>query len=208
MPLPENLFFTVKELAGLWKVPAAILGKFAVTDQLTLSFVLSTDLTVRPMNVNPESPNISISPGIVSIFGADVWPAFKGEVVSLTRVRGDPANTVLAIQPDSRHPLISVIDLIVLPEEKRRFEIAHNLEIDTALQAKKTCSRPGRPPSHKWNQCYIYLAKRVHDFGLPETQGELVRIALDWFAANFPDIPEISYAKKMIQPFWREFHEK
>ena len=207
MPLPEKSFFTVEKLAGEWKIPAADIGNYAVTEQLTLSIVLSTNLIVRPADSEPEGSTVRLRPGIVSVFGADVWPAFKGEVVALTRIRGD-ADTVLEIQPETQSPLVSLIDLIVRSEEKLRFEVEYNIDLNIPppTPRKLINSRQGRPPEYKWEECLYHLFKHIFEFGVPETQAELVRFCLDWFAQNDAEIPEISNVEKRVRKFWRILH--
>ena len=45
------------------------------------------------------------------------------------------------------------------------------------------------------------VARRVHDEGMPASQGELVRDMLDWFAAS-GRVPDESTVRRRVQALW------
>ena len=65
-------------------------------------------------------------------------------------------------------------------------------------------SKGGRPPTRDWESLYGWAARRVHDQGLPASQAELVREALDWLGAQGDDaLPDESTVRRKLAGFWR-----
>jgi hypothetical protein len=63
-------------------------------------------------------------------------------------------------------------------------------------------SRPGAPPRYNWDAFAGAVARRVHDEGMPESQGELIRDMLDWFATSFGAVPDESTVRRRVQGLW------
>ena len=66
---------------------------------------------------------------------------------------------------------------------------------------------PGAPPKHDWDAFAGAIARRVHDHGMPVSQGELVRDMMDWFAGreDFPP-PDERTVRRKVSAIWRELN--
>jgi hypothetical protein len=72
-------------------------------------------------------------------------------------------------------------------------------------QTAKACEGPigqsGAPTRYNWNAFAGAVARRVHDEGMPASQGELVRDMLEWFAAS-DRVPDESTVRRRVQALW------
>ena len=57
------------------------------------------------------------------------------------------------------------------------------------------------PARYNWNAFAGAVARRVHDEGMPASQGELVRDMLEWFAAS-GRVPDESTVRRRVQALW------
>ncbi len=66
---------------------------------------------------------------------------------------------------------------------------------------------PGAPPKHVSDAFAGAIARRVHDHGMPASQGELVRDMLEWFASreDFPP-PDERTVRRKVSAIWRELN--
>jgi hypothetical protein len=99
--------------------------------------------------------------------------------------------------------------ILIAHTEAERFERGHRLfgyQSGTAeqLQAKLTEAQGGQagaPARNYWNAFTGAVARRVHDEGMPASQGELIRDMLDWFAASGA-VPDESTVRRRVQTLW------
>ena len=72
-------------------------------------------------------------------------------------------------------------------------------------QPAKACEgsdrQSGAPGRYNWNAFAGAVARRVHDEGMPASQGELVRDMLEWFAAS-GRVPDESTVRRRVQALW------
>lgn len=73
-----------------------------------------------------------------------------------------------------------------------------------STQAKRPAG-PGAPPKHDWDAFAGAIARRVHDHGMPASQGELVRDMMEWFVGreDFPP-PDERTVRRKVSAIWRE----
>jgi predicted RecA/RadA family phage recombinase len=100
--------------------------------------------------------------------------------------------------------------LVVRHAELTRFEAAQGavdappptMQLPTTLQV----AGRGAPAKYKWDDFYCALAVMTHAEGIPETQTELTRRMMDWFAKQnlYPDLTTV---KRKVATFWRQYHE-
>jgi len=104
-------------------------------------------------------------------------------------------------------------DVITLRAEFDRCERAWGLfdasGADNAAKGSSLAKRPaglGAPPKHDWDDFAGAIARRVHDHGMPVSQGELVRDMMDWFAGreDFPP-PDERIVPRKVTAIWREW---
>ena len=64
---------------------------------------------------------------------------------------------------------------------------------------------PGAPPKHDWDAFAGAIARRVHDRGMPVSQGELVRDMMDWFAGRKDFLaPDERTVRRKVSAIWKE----
>ncbi len=107
---------------------------------------------------------------------------------------------------------VTAADVIILRAEFERCERAWGLfEAGAAENGAKVLSPakrpagPGAPPKHDWDAFAGAIARRVHDHGMPVSQGELVRDMMDWFAGreDFPP-PDERTVRRKVSAIWKE----
>lgn len=109
---------------------------------------------------------------------------------------------------------VTTADVIILRKEFERCERAWGLfdasAADNASKGSSLAKRPagpGAPPKHDWDAFAGAIARRVHDHGMPVSQGELVRDMMDWFAGreDFPP-PDERTVRRKVSAIWRELN--
>ena len=102
--------------------------------------------------------------------------------------------------------------MIILRAEFERCERAWGLfdlgAADSGAKASSPAKRPagpGAPPKHDWDAFAGAIVRRVHDHGMPVSQGELVRDMMDWFAGreDFPP-PDERTVRRKVSAIWKE----
>ncbi len=109
---------------------------------------------------------------------------------------------------------LTAADVIILRKAFERCEQAWGLfdagaaegSVRASTQAKRPAG-PGAPPKHDWDAFAGTIARRVHDHGMPVSQGELVRDMLEWFASreDFPP-PDERTVRRKVSAIWRELN--
>jgi hypothetical protein len=62
-----------------------------------------------------------------------------------------------------------------------------------------------RGSSRCWDAFAGAIARRVHDHGMPVSQGELVRDMMDWFAGREDFLaPDERTVRRKVSAIWRE----
>ncbi len=208
MAVPEKPFYALDEMAERWSVSVNDLGSFAVGGSLNLAVIIHNLQSVRRRtSASSGRSRTPLLTGVVSVDGMEVWRAFKGETVMVTRVR--PRNGSFKELSEESCPLVSLADLYISSEEKRRFETAYRLgaedvEVPMASPPGKARSQRGKSPSHVWDAFWIELSDYVYREGRPETQAELIRHMLDWFVEYTNTLPDESTVRKKVQRYWRK----
>ena len=107
---------------------------------------------------------------------------------------------------------VTAAEVIILRAEFERCEHAWGLfdagTVESGATASNTAKRtagPGAPPKHDWDAFAGAIARRVHDHGMPVSQGELVHHLLDWFAGreDFPP-PDERTVRRKVSAIWKE----
>ena len=204
MPLPPKLFYPICEIASRWSVsPIDIVG-WAIDGRITLSAALPL---VEAKQGRPVE-------GLVEISGQDVFDLFdagtnKKSTVPVQRFRRRPgARWEKIVTPADGVPL-KPSGVIIARTETERFEREHGVfghhAAENDQQPAKACEGPigqsGAPARYNWNAFAGAVARRVHDEGMPASQGELVRDMLEWFAAS-GRVPDESTVRRRVQALW------
>jgi hypothetical protein len=204
MPLPPKLFYPICEIASRWSVsPIDIVG-WAIDGRITLSAALPL---VEAKQGRPVE-------GLVEISGQEVFDLFdagtnKKSTVRVQRFRRRPgARWEKIVTPADGVPL-KPSGVIIARTEAERFEREHGIfghhAAENDQQPAKACEGPigqsGAPARYNWNAFTGAVARRVHDEGMPASQGELVRDMLEWFAAS-GRVPDESTVRRRVQALW------
>jgi hypothetical protein len=99
--------------------------------------------------------------------------------------------------------------VLIARTEAERFEREHGLfghlsagnERHPVKVPEIPLGQSGAPARYDWNAFAGAVARRVHDEGMPASQGELVRDMLDWFAASGA-VPDESTVRRRVQAMW------
>lgn len=181
MPAPPRSFLTVTDTAIRWQVPALDIAGWAIDGEIALSAVLPT----------VETADKRIASGIVEIDGADVVALFRRDGSSrkpalVRRFRRSKKTEWEWITRPVDGVAVTSADVIILRKEFERCERAWGLfdasAADCGVRAStqvKRAAGPGAPPKHDWYAFSGAIARRVHDCGMPVSQGELVRDMTD-----------------------------
>lgn len=206
MPAPPRSFLTVTDTAIRWQVPALDIAGWAIDGEIALSTVLPT----------VETADKQIASGIVEIDGADVVALFRRDGASrkpalVRRFRRSKSEWEWIARPTDG-VAVAASDVIILRKEFERCERAWGLfdasGADSGTKVSNQAKRPagpGAPPKHDWDAFAGAIARRVHDHGMPVSQGELVRDMMDWFAgrADFPP-PDERTVRRKVSAIWKE----
>lgn len=188
---------TIAEVATRWDVPPARVAEWALGGAIVLSIVVPT---IEVAGAAEAIGDLAEAPG------GELWPLFRPSEpkrsVLVRRVR-PPGTPAWGRIVDPKEGLaVTIADVHVTPGECERFERGLAKELASAGSSWK--GKGGRPPAHDWEALYGWAARRVHDQGLPATQAELVREALDWLASQGDDaLPDESTVRRKLAGFWR-----
>ena len=205
MALPPKLFYPICEIATRWSVsPIDIVG-WAIDGRITLSAVhcrwLRQDKAGRLRGLS-RSPRRTSS--ICSTRAAK-----KKSTVRVQRFRRRPGTRWERIVTPTDGVPLKPSSVLIARTEAERFEREHGLfghhsannDHGPAKTSEAPVGQSGAPARYDWNAFAGAVARRVHDEGMPASQGELVRDMLDWFAAS-GRVPDESTVRRRVQALW------
>jgi len=192
MSLPPPSFHTLEAVARRWAVrPFDVIG-WSAERWVALSILLP------PVHIEPGE---SFS-GLADIEAAHILPLFRDGALAdaSVRIRWIRTMEVLRkIDEPADGIAITAADVLVRNSEVALFERKHGVKLS------RRPGGPGAPPRYDWDSFYGALARRIHDYGIPQTQSELVRDMLDWFdrKGEGPS-PDERTVKRKVAAIWRE----
>ncbi len=205
MPLPPRPFHVLSNVAVRWSaLPIDIVG-WATDGLLKLSAALPPIRTASWRMLSD----------VVEIAGSDVMPLFRSdgarlENVPIRRVRAHGEAEWQWISEPLEGITITAPEVLVTHAEVERFERQYEiaggpapLEINHSSRSEiRRAASPGAPPRYNWNAFAGAVARRIHDQGMPASQGELIRDMLDWFGTTFGAVPDESTVRRRVQALW------
>lgn len=208
MSLPPKPFLRLDEVCRRWGVTEDDIADHAFANTLVLSArVMGVRVEVGVYEELNDGVLERIPDGFETLIGTpdlhvrDAWAALKTGQARVFAFRlGDVDRYMVPVDGDGVQVLAE--DLVVRLEEVERFDRKGRPSATLAVVPGPRQPR-GKPARYDWDAFWVEVCRRVHEEGLPDTQGALVRHMLDWFAETGRDVPDDSTVKKKIAPLWR-----
>lgn len=211
--------YGIEEVCKRWEISQTDLAGFVIEQEITLSIVvvrLGVQFGIIEYDKDGQSHKIlegyKYLSGAVDLLPMDGWHALRPESHPIYSFRSEPGAYMDIHDPDWGlcSLYIDRSQLVVRHAELTRFEAAQGavdappptMQLPTTLQV----AGRGAPAKYKWDDFYCALAVMTHAEGIPETQTELTRRMMDWFAKQnlYPDLTTV---KRKVATFWRQYHE-
>jgi hypothetical protein len=197
MSLPPRVFFTLTEAAARWGCSPADIGGWAAVGRIEIV------TGIPPITCGTER-----IAGLVIVAASDLLPMFRrcgsgpGEFL-VRRVREAGSDEWRYITEPQGGLLVDKADLMIMADEVTRFEDEFGI-------FKRVGGGAGPAPKYDWDGFYLQVIVRIHESGLPETQGELVGHMQEWFIAKSADgdVPDESTIRRRISPIWRALRDR
>lgn len=197
MKLPKREFYTVHEVAARWGYTIADIAGWSAAGHFDI-------LTGIP----PAMCGEKIVAGAVIISTFDILPMFRRcgtgpQTAWLRRVRTkNEADWQLITDPVAGVE-VSVADLLISGLQVHRFEEKNEL-------FHRVSASTGSVSPYDWEGMLQALALRIHEQGLPASQGELVGDMQEWFVEHSDgnEVPDERSIRRRITPIWRELTKK
>jgi hypothetical protein len=199
----------LNDIAVRWSILPMDLVAWATQGLLRLSAALPPIRTVSSRTLSD----------IVEIAGSDVIPLFRLngarlDSVAITRLRAQRETEWEWIAEPAEGITITATEVLVTRVEVERFEREHELyggpasrDMKGAHLERSRGAGPGAPPRYDWDRFFVAIARRIHDQGIPSSQGELVREMLDWFQEKDGNqAPDESTVRRKVAMVWRELN--
>ncbi len=197
MKLPKREFYAVHEVAARWGYTIADIAGWSAAGHFDI-------LTGIP----PAMCGEKIVAGAVIISTFDILPMFRRcgtgpQTAWLRRVRTkNEADWQLITDPVAGVE-VSVADLLISGLQVHRFEEKNEL-------FRRVSASTGSVSPYDWEGMLQALALRIHEQGLPASQGELVGDMQEWFVEHSDgnEVPDERSIRRRITPIWRELTKK
>jgi hypothetical protein len=192
MKLPQREFYTVHEVAARWGCTIADIAGWSATGHLDI-------LTGIP----PATCGDRIVAGEVIVAAFDILPMFRRcgtgpQTTRVHRVRTRSDSDWLLITAPAEGVEVSIADLLIAGQQVQRFEEKNQL-------FTRVSGGTGSISPYDWEGMLQALTLRIHERGVPASQGELVAEMQDWFVAHSDgnDVPDERSIRRRITPVWR-----
>lgn len=211
MAILHKPFYALDEICGQWGISERDLTAFVLSGELTLSATVAGLRVIYGMIEQVDRQDwVRIPEGRRAIIGTidlrrdDAWMVLREGSHEVTELKA-PDGEYLQIDDDlsnGRHT-VHRDDLVVCRAEIDRFAAVQLTGANPAPATASESARRGAPPRFDWDGFWVEVCRRVHEEGVPETQGQLVRLMLDWFSETGRGVPDPSTVKKKLKPLWR-----
>ena len=197
MKLPKREFYAVHEVAARWGYTIADVAGWSAAGHFDI-------LTGIP----PAMCGEKIVAGAVIISTFDILPIFRRcgtgpQTAWLRRVRTKNEADWQMITDPICGIEVSIADLLIAGLQVHRFEEKNEL-------FRRVSASTGSVSPHDWEGMLQALALRIHEQGLPASQGELVGDMQEWFVKHSDgnEVPDERSIRRRITPIWRELTKK
>lgn len=193
MKLPKREFYTVHEVAARWGYTIADVAGWSAAGHFDI-------LTGIP----PAMCGEKVVAGEVIISAFDILPMFRRcgtgpQTAWLRRIRTKSDPEWQLITDPVAGVEVSVADLLISGQHVHRFEEKNEL-------FRRVSGSTGSVSPYDWEGMLQALALRIHERGIPASQGELVAEMQEWFVEHSDgnDVPDERSIRRRITPIWRE----
>ena len=192
MKLPQREFFTVHEVAARWGCTIADIAGWSATGNIDIV-----------TGIPPARCGERIVAGEVIVSAFDILPMFRRcgtgpqySRVRRVRTRGETEWLLITDPVDGME--VSVADLLIAGPQVQRFEEKNQL-------FPRVSGGTGSVSPYDWEGMLQALTLRIHENGLPASQGELVAEMQEWFVAQSEggEVPDERSIRRRITPVWR-----
>ncbi len=212
-------YYGIEEVCRRWEISEADLAGFVIEREITLSIVVASLLveigTIEEVDdknwcsIPEERRHLS---GALDLHPVNAWSILTegSQVINSFKAAGDGYISIEGREYENGELHVVRSQLIVRHAELVRFEAAQDQTAApvaaVAPGAPVVLNGRGAPAKYKWDDFYCALAVMTHADGVPETQTELIRRMIDWFAKQnlYPDPTTV---KRKVAIFWRQYHE-
>ena len=192
MKLPKREFYTVHEVAARWG--------YTIADVAGWSAAGHFDIVT---GIPPALCGARVIAGEVIISAFDMLPMFRRcgtgpQTALVRRVRTKAETDWLLITDPQAGVEVSVADLLISGQHVHRFEEKNEL-------FRRVSGSTGSVSPYDWEGMLQALTLRIHERGLPASQGELVAEMQEWFVEHSDgnDVPDERSIRRRITPIWR-----
>jgi hypothetical protein len=211
MTVLHKPFYDLDEVCAYWGLRERDITAFVLSGDLTLSATVAGLRviygTFEAVDVNewhrlPEGRRYII--GTIDLQRDDAWMVLREGSHEITQLKApeDEYAEVDDFLANGRHT-VRREDVVVCRAEIERFAAAHLKPAEVREGPANEAARRGAPPKYDWDGFWVEVCRRVHEEGVPVTQGELIRLMLDWFTETGRRVPDTSTLKKKLSPLWR-----
>ncbi|WP_099865951.1 hypothetical protein [Pararhizobium haloflavum] len=209
MAILTKPFYDLDEVCTQWGLNERDLTAFVLSGDLTLSATVAglrvvygyfECIDVDEVIRIPEGRRVII--GTANLERDDAWTVLRKGNHGITQLQA-PDDKFIEIDNHASGGVhvVDRDDLVVRREEMERFAAVH---LAGAAAREEYAPRRGAPQKYDWDRFWTEVCRRVHEEGVPATQGEFVRLMLDWFGKNDMAEPDQSTVKKKLSPLWRQ----
>ena len=192
MKLPKREFYTVHEVAARWG--------YTIADVAGWSAAGHFDIVT---GIPPALCGARVIAGEVIISAFDMLPMFRRcgtgpQTALVRRVRTKAETDWLLITDPQAGVEVSVADLLISGQHVHRFEEKNEL-------FRRVSGSTGSVSPYDWEGMLQALTLRIHERGMPASQGELVAEMQEWFVEHSDgnDVPDERSIRRRITPIWR-----
>ena len=192
MALPPRVYFTLHEASARWGCSIADIagwadeGRFRILTGIAAircgDEIVGGKVVLSPMELLPLFRRCGTGPseGIMR----RIQPLNRQDWLLIT----DPVGGIM----------VAVADMLILAGEVHAFEEENDM-------VRRVASGPGVTSPYDWEGMNVALIQRIHNQGLPATQGELVAEMQDWFAdqSDGKKMPDSRSIRRRITPIWK-----
>lgn len=192
MKLPKREFYTVHEVAARWGYTIADVAGWSAAGHFDI-------ITGIP----PALCGEKVVAGEIIISAFDMLPVFRRcgtgpQTALVRRVRTKTETDWQLITDPLAGVEVSVADILISGRHVHQFEEKNEL-------FRRVSGSTGSVSPYDWEGMLQALTLRIHELGLPASQGELVAEMQEWFVEHSDgnDVPDERSIRRRITPIWR-----